>query len=382
MLRPTYLEIDIGALKKNFEMLKGLVGNEVKILAVVKADAYGHGATMVSRTLEQIGVDFLGVAICEEGIALRNAGINVPILILSGIYKGQAHCALKYNLSPVIYNLQQAEELSKAALLRGEKCKVHLKVDTGMGRIGILAHELKSFLTQLKKFKFKNLHLEGVISHFATSEEVDKHSRKFTALQLKTFKKMIKEIEEMGFYPKYRHIASSGAILQGKESWFNMVRPGLMIYGVSPSHGLEGKADMLPVMSLKSQVAHLKRVPKNFSVSYGRSFITKRDSIIATVPLGYGDGFPRGLSNKGNVLIKGKRAPIVGAICMDWLMVDVTDIDNVSLGDEVVLLGKQNGEKIKVEEIAHLIDTNAYEVLCSSGKRLHKVYKNGERLFQ
>jgi alanine racemase len=366
----TKAEVDLGALAYNYHQLRQLAPPSVKFLVVVKADAYGHGAIPVSKKLEELGADFLGVATVKEGIELRNGEIKRPILVLSGIYQEEVEDVLAYQLTPMVYRLEIAEALAATARKKGQTIPVHIKVDTGMGRIGILPEEAPAFVNRLRKFK--NLEIEGIASHFATA---DVGNSSFTEEQLERFSRTIEEMKKLAIDPPFCHIANSAALVNLPAAHFTLVRPGIMLYGSYPSPSLKDKVSLRQVMSWMSLVADLKQVPEDYPISYGRTFITQRPSIIAAIPVGYADGYNRLFSNCGEVLIKGMRAPVVGRVCMDWTMVDVTDIPGVEVGDEVVLMGSQLDQEITPEEMGGRIGTIPYEILCAVGKRVQRIYK-------
>jgi alanine racemase len=336
----------------------------------VKADAYGHGAVPVSKKLEELGADFLGVATVKEGAELRNAGITKQILVLSGIYQEEVEDVLIYQLTPMVYRLEIAEALAAAAKKQGKKIPVHIKVDTGMGRIGVLAEEAAAFVNRVRKFE--HLSIEGIASHFSTA---DGGNSSFTEEQLQRFTRTLEEMKKVDIDPPFCHIANSAALVTLPAARFTLVRPGIMLYGAYPSPSLKDRVSLRQVMSWKSLVADLKKVPEGSPISYGRTFITQRPSLIAAIPVGYADGYNRLFSNRGEILIKGTRAPVVGRVCMDWTMVDVTDIPGVAVGDEVVLMGSQLGQEITAEELGERIGTISYEILCSVGKRVPRIYK-------
>ena len=344
---------------------------------MVKANAYGHGAVRISLELEKMGVDFLGVATCEEGIELRKSYITTPIIILGGFFKGQCIYAKQYDLTPVIYNLESAKELSQCARTSNSRIKIHVKTDTGMGRLGILPSETKVFFQQL--MKLNNLEIEGIVSHLADNNQENHSSLEFTQRQAMLFKKQIEELHKMGLHPHYEHLANSAAIIDKKTDLFNLVRPGIMLYGAYPAKRFKQVIDLKPVMNLKTKVISLKKVSRGTSISYGRTFRCKKESLIAVLPIGYADGYNRFLSNKGEVLIRGRKAPIVGVVCMDMAMVDVTEIADVSLGDDVVLIGSQGNENITVEETAEKIGTISYEILCGISPRVPRIYSKGSK---
>jgi alanine racemase len=367
---PTIAEVDLGALAYNYHQLRQLVPPSIKFLAVVKADAYGHGAIPVSKRLEELGTDFLGVATIKEGIELRNGGITKPILVLSGIYQEEVADVLAYYLTPIVYRLEIAEALSATARKKGKKIPVHIKVDTGMGRIGVFFEDVPAFVNRLREFE--NIKIEGIASHFSTADE---ENSSFTNEQLQRFTRTLEEMKKLDIDPPFCHIANSAALVNLPATYFTLVRPGIMLYGSYPSSSLKDKISLRPVMSWKSLIADLKKVPEGYPISYGRTFITQRPSLIAAIPVGYADGYNRLLSNCGEVLIKGVRSPVVGRVCMDWTMVDVTDVAGVEVGDEVVLMGSQLGQEITPEELGGRIGTIPYEILCSVGKRVPRIYK-------
>jgi alanine racemase len=366
----TTAEVDLEALAYNYHQLRQLAPPSVKFLAVVKADAYGHGAIPVSKKLEELHTDFLGVATVKEGVELRNGGITKPIVVLSGIYQEELEDVLDCQLTPMVYRLDIAEAISAAARRRGIKIPIHIKMDTGMGRIGVLAEETPTFVNRVRKLE--NLEIEGIASHFST---VDEEDSSFAAEQMRRFSRALEEIKRLGIDPPYCHIANSAALVNLPAANFTVVRPGIMLYGSYPSPSFKGKVPLRPVMSWKSRIADLKRVPVGYPISYGRTFVTARPSLIAAIPVGYADGYNRLLSNRGEVLIRGRKAPVAGRVCMDWTMADVTAIPGVEVGDEVVLMGSQLGQEISPEEIGGRIGTIPYEVLCSVGKRVQRIYK-------
>ena len=374
MGRPTIAEIDLDALRHNFFQLKAMVGPSVKMLAVVKANAYGHGAVPVARELSQLGIDFLGVACCEEGVTLRQAGIDVPIIILGGIFPDQIEEILRLDCIPVLFDPHIASLLGKAAEKIRRDVKVHLKLDTGMGRVGSLPEQIVEFLTLLREYP--SIRLDGLLSHYAESEVEDDS---FTRLQMERFQEAARLIASQGFSPSYHHISNSAALVNGSLEG-NLARPGIMFYGAYPHQRFREKIDLRPVMRLKTAILHVKEVPVGTPISYGRTFVTRRDSIIATLPIGYADGFRRILSNKGMVLFRGKRLPVVGRVCMDHTMIDVTDAGGAEVGEEVVIIGSQGEERISAEEVAGWSGTISYEVFCAVGERVPRgVITSGDR---
>ena len=373
--RPTYAEIDLIALKHNYQLIRSSIPRRTEILAVVKADAYGHGFMDISRELESLGVNAFGVAFLAEGIQLRKSGSDKPILLLGGIYPGQERKCIGYNLSTTIFTLEQAQSLNQAAsagkLFR--KAQVHLKVDTGMGRLGIPYGEVPQFLAELKKLP--NIVLEGVISHFASADELDESGQYFTRIQGERFAWVLAAVRKAGFKPRYIHIANSAAALLRDIHDCNLIRPGIAMYGALPSADFQGKLDLMPVMRLKSRIAMLKWVDPGTTVSYARRFTAERRTLIASVPVGYADGYPRSLTNRGEVLIRGQRAKVAGTVCMDWIMLDVTGIKDVAVGDIVTLMGPDDaGQCIYAEEVASWADTIPYVIFCGISKRVPRVY--------
>jgi alanine racemase len=359
----TSAEIDLHALSQNLETVKKKTKNK-PVIAVVKADAYGHGAVEVSKHLLGAGVSILGVAFVEEAIVLREAGIKAQILVFFDPHTVDSY--FKYNLTPVIYDAKNAKAFSDKAHQYKSQLPVHIKVDTGMGRVGVRISEALPEI--LKITETKNLRVEGLMSHFSDAELQDKD---FTLSQQKSFMKLINELKQKNLSFRYYHMANSAAVLRFPESHLTSVRPGIMLYGYGPAD----KNTLKPVLTLKSKIIFIKQVPAGTSISYGRTFITKRQSTIATIPIGYADGYNRKLSNCGEVIINGQRAPIIGRVCMDALMVDVTEIPNVHYDTDVTLIGQHGNEKISAQDIADKIGTISYEILTTLGKRVKRTYK-------
>ncbi len=370
--RPTWSEINLENLAFNLQSVKNFVGNAVEYMAVVKADAYGHGAVACARKLEAENIDWLAVVLSEEGLELRESGIQTPILCLGSFWNGQESLLLENNITPVIYQKEAAENFNRAASEKNLTAKIHIKIDTGMGRIGVRFDEVKEFVERLKQLK--NLCVEGLMTHFAVADNLSEND--FTDIQIKRFDEAVKIFEENGFRPKYKDLANSPGAIAHEKSRGNMVRLGGVLYGlggdVLPKEIL--KPDLKPVMSLHTLIAHLKNVPKGETLGYGRTFSTERDSIIATVPIGYQDGYRRSLSNRGRVIVNGFFAPVVGKISMDWTIIDVTKIHDVKVNDEVILIGEQNDLKITAEELAAKIETISYEITCGINRRVTRKY--------
>lgn len=367
----TWIEIDLNAVAHNLTAIKGKVGRAAKILAVVKADAYGHGAVKVSQTLVENGVDMLGVAFSAEGITLRKNSINIPILVLNPVLSEQIEDVCNYSLGVTVCNLDMAKEISKVAGKYYRNIRVHVEVDTGMGGAGIRPDKAISFIKAL--LLIKNLEVEGVFTHFHSSEEKDKS---FSREQIRIFKGVINQIGEEKIAVPLIHAANSAAVLDMPDSYFNMVRPGLIMYGIFPSNYVLKEIDLQPAMSLKTKIINIKYIDPGSTIGYGRTFNVLKQTAVATIPVGYKDGFNRHFSNLGEVLINGNRASIIGRVCMDRCFVDVTDISDIAIGSEVVVYGSQGNETISIESAAELIGTIPYEVVCNIGTKVsNKMYK-------
>lgn len=360
----TFAEINIANLLYNIRQLKKLLPRHVMFMAVVKADAYGHGAVAVSKAIEK-EVDYLSVAKISEALELKAAGIKMPILILSETSPQNAKSVVENGFVQTVYTARFARALSAAAASLSKKARIHIKVDTGMGRIGAQPGEVAALLREISKLP--NLKIEGVFTHLARAEGKDG----FSDRQINIFRKAVSDIDTHGLI---LHCANSAGVLNHKESHFNMVRVGIAMYGLYPPGGSRNIVYLKPALEFKTKVVYLKKVPAGTPLSYGSTYRTKKATVIATLPVGYADGLPRALSNKGSVLIAGKRYPIVGRICMDLTLVDIGNT-NVKIGDEVVLIGKQGRQEISVDEIAAQADTINYEIVCGIGKRVPRIYK-------
>jgi alanine racemase len=372
MDRPTVVEIDLNALRHNLQQVRGLAKGEAEILAMVKADAYGHGAVPVSREIEAAGVPLLGVATAEEGIELRQGGITVPILILGGIYPGEHEKYLRHSLTPVLFDLDTARELEEAGRKSGRTWVVHLKIDTGMTRLGFPWKDWGEAVDFFRQAK--SLRVEGVMTHFAVAESETPDDKAFTGEQMRRFGICRDRALEAGIRPRFFHMANSSATVAWEKARFNLVRPGLLLYGVAPTPALAARADLKPILTWKTKILALKRVAAGDSVSYGRTYVCPKDSLIATLPIGYADGYTRRFSNRSEALVRGRRVRVVGIVCMDLTMLDVGDIPGVRVGDEVVLLGKQGSGEIHVHELARWAETIPYEIFCGIGKRVPRQY--------
>lgn len=367
--RPTAAVIDKGALKFNYKELKKRVARSTDMMAVVKANAYGHGDIEVAKALEEAGCALFGVALPEEGARLREAGITSAIVVLSGVAPSQVKDLFASDLTPAVVDINSARLINDLAVTAGTPKEIHLKIDTGMGRLGIKPDDLGPFLEALKGFT--GLKLAGVYSHFAEMEAEDKA---FSVVQLKRFTEAVEAVRSSGFKPRYVHMANSAAVVGFAESHFNLVRPGIMLYGSYPASHFTGKIELKPVMRIETRVLSLKTLPPASPISYSRTFVTSRESLIAVLPIGYGDGLARSLSGRGEALVSGVRVPMVGLVCMDLVMCDVTDVEGVRVGDEVVILGGQGTETITAEEIAAKAGTISYEIFCNITARVPRIY--------
>jgi alanine racemase len=373
--RPTWAEIDLNRLAANFKQVKQRVGPVARVMAVVKANAYGHGAVACARWLMNEGADWFGVALPEEGIELRSAGITQPVLCLGGFWPGQAAACIQHQLTPVIYRLDMLEALNQAALNAGVVADVHVKVDTGMGRLGIRFDELSEFITALERFR--NVRIDGIMSHLAAAD--DASCQPLTRDQIQRFEDAVVVFRDHGYRPTHLHLANSAGTYGHRDAWGNMVRPGGVLYGlwrdVLPL--TTNDAELLPVMSLHTRISLLKWVPPGETLGYGCTFEASRRSLIATLPVGYHDGYMRGLSNRAHVIVRGMYAPVVGRISMDLTLIDVTNVSGVEVDDQVTLLGwdHQNAElKIVAEDLARIVGTLSYEVTCGISERVPRVY--------
>ncbi len=377
-IRPVWLEINLDAIAHNVRMIRQVIGKNTQIIAVVKANAYGHGAIEVSETLLENGVTMLGVGVIEEGIVLRKAGIIAPILVCGLTTDDQLEPLVMHNLTATVCRLKTIQALSRMASKKKKKVRVHIKIDTGMGRLGIPSEDILNFIKEIGKMK--DIEAEGIFTHFAaTNEENGNYTRK----QFEKYEKALLQLEREGIDVPLRHVASSAAILKSSRFHLDAVRPGIIIYGLFPSPKTKRTVQLKPAAEFKTRIVFLKKVPAGSSIGYGRTYTTTRPTKIATLPLGYADGYSWLLSNKGEVLVGGQRAPIIGKICMDLCMIDVTHISGVQVGDEVVLWGKQGSKMISVEEVAQKTGSIVYEVICMVDKeRVPKVFIKNRKPFK
>ena len=367
-MHTTYATVDLASLTHNLSQIRERLSHDCTIMAVVKANAYGHGAVEVSRALVRAGVARLAVASVHEGVALREAGITAEILVLVDLFDTHLQDLVDHRLTPVITEPRLLPALAKAAEPLNQPFPIHIKVDTGMGRLGFSPSELATLFNALPGWK--SLRIEGFMTHLADSDGDDPSH---TEQQLKTFRGLLEQVAQRGVTLRFVHVANSAAIVRYPQSHFSLVRPGIMLYGYHTLPETVACPSLRPVMSLHTKVMQLRTIKPGETVSYNRTFVAKRISTIAVLPVGYADGYSRQLSNKGFVLIDGKRAPIVGLICMDMTMVDVTDIPAVRVGDSVTLIGRQGEEAIWADELAACTGTIPYEVLCAIGPRIPRV---------
>ncbi len=368
MARPTVARIDLDAIAHNVAEIRKLVGKR-KICAAVKADAYGHGAAVISHALSRAGVDMFAVAMTEEAVDLRRAGIREPIILLTAAPTEDVDDILDYEVTACIAEEGFAGALSRRASKRGMLAPIHVNVDTGMHRVGLDWRHAAKAICRLQGLP--GLRVEGVFSHFACSD-ADELSTSYQ--QLRRFKKVLGQLLRAGLRPPIVHMANSNGVLRLPEAYFDAVRPGLILYGLVSRRELRSKADFRPALSMRTQIAHVKRVPQGEGVSYGHTFTTWRDSVIATLPVGYHDGYIRQFSSRGEVLVRGRRVPVVGRVCMDQTLVDVTDVPGAAVGDEVVIYGEQDGRRLGVEEMAERVDRIPYELTCAVSPRVRREF--------
>lgn len=373
-IRPVWAEINLDNLANNIREVRRVTNEGTLITAVIKANAYGHGSIEAAKVFLKNGADRLAVATLSEAIELRRVNIDVPILILGSIPRNQYNLALKHDITLTIYNYEDAKVLSEILEASGKTLNIHIKIDSGMGRIGFLPTD-ESISDIIRISKLPNINIEGIFTHFATADEKNKE---YTRLQYERFSTVVNKLEERGLFIPIKHVSNSAAIIDLPEYNLDMVRAGIVLYGYYPSNEVnKDRINLKPAMTLKAKISNLKTVSKGTGISYGQIFVAERESKIATIPIGYADGFTRLLSSKAEVLLNGRRAPIVGRICMDQCMLDVTEIEDVNIGDEVVVFGYGDGCP-DADEIAEKLDTISYEVLCAVGRRVPRVYiQNG-----
>jgi alanine racemase len=370
----SWVEVDLDNYINNLNEVRRLVGSDVRILQAVKADAYGHGAIEISHVALRNGVSMLGVANADEGVQLRVSGIAAPIVILSPSTDAEIGEIIKYDLTPSVSDLDFVQAFQTQAAKANIKGKIHIEVDTGMGRGGTMPEDALPMIRKIEKFP--NIEIEGIFTHLSSSEEMIDYNKR----QWQLFRKLLGDLARNRIFIPLKHMSNSGSILNFPQFNLDMVRPGIMTYGIYPSEETKAKATLLPVMSFKTRIILIKEFPKGYSIGYGRSYTTRRPAKIATIPVGYGDGYGIILSNGGEVLIRGKRAPIVGRISMDLCTADITDIPCCQVGDEVVMLGHQHNEYISANELAEKSHTISYDILCALGKRAPRIFLHKGRM--
>ena len=372
---PTWVEINLDAIANNVKNIKKLIGEKKELMAVVKGNAYGHDILEIASVVLNNGATRLAVARLEEGIFLRKTGITVPILILGLTLKQQAELLVSYDITPTVCEFEMAEKLSESAVKMNRMAKIHIKVDTGMGRIGIFPHDSLRFIKRIRALK--NVKIEGIFTHFSVADEKDKS---YTEAQFKKFMEVLTILEKEGIRIPVKHVGNSATLLDFPHMWLDLVRPGISVSGPYHSKEVQKTVKLIPAHTFKTRIVFLKELPTGECISYGRAYTTnKKRTVVASLPLGYADGFNRLLSNQGKALVRGKRVAVIGRVCMDQTMIDVTNLPQVEIGDEVVLWGRQGQEKITVEEIADKIKTINYEVVhMPDKKRVSKLFiKNG-----
>lgn len=371
--RPTLAEINLDNLASNFGAAKQSIGRDMSYMAIVKANAYGHGAIECARRLEREGVDWFGVAIPEEGVELRKAGISKPILCLGSFWAGQEVTIVVHDITPVVFDESAAQSLNSVAADAEKVVDIHVKIDTGMGRVGIRYDEAATLAQSLSRFR--NLQVTGLMTHFAVADDPEQTA--FTRLQIERFDHVCDEFRRAGLEPEIFDLANSPGALSHPDSRRSMVRLGGALYGLLDDilHDEAARPSLKPVLSLRSRIADVKRIPKGESLGYGRTFTTMRDSLIALVPIGYADGYSRRLSNKGKAIVNSSIVPVVGRVSMDWTLLDVTDVGNVTVNDEVIFIGSDGRNEITAADLARGLGTIGYEITCRISTRVPRVFK-------
>lgn len=371
-MRPTWAEIDLSAIAHNVREIRRVTHPRAEIMAVVKANAYGHGVLPVATTALANGANSLAVAIPEEGALLREHGISAPILILGLTLPEQAEEVVRFNLMPAVATWESALALSRAACLAGRPVNIFVKLDTGMHRIGLQHHEAVSFIKRL--LTLKGVVLQGLFTHYSMSDMRDKD---YTFQQFSCFQQIVEDLYSQGIHVPLKSTANSAAVIDLPDTHLDIVRPGIILYGLAPSDEVGAGLSLIPAMQFKTRVIYVKKVPSGSKISYGGTHTTSQETVIATLPVGYADGYNRLLSNQGEVLIQGTRCPVVGRVCMDQITVDVTHLPSVSLGEEAVLFGKQGRAEISIDEIADKLHTINYEIVCAVSGRVPRIYVHG-----
>ena len=379
----TWAEISLDNIAHNYKEIRRNISDKAMLCCVIKADAYGHGAVQLARLYERLGADWFSVSNIEEALELRNNGITLPILILGYTPVVYTEMMSEYNISQACHSLDYAKSLSEMAFKRNVTVNIHLKLDTGMSRIGLMCQNIERDINTIdiaeQICKMPNLSAQGVFTHFAVSDEAE-NGKEFTLQQFNSFMHTVNELEKRGIHFMIRHCANSGAIIDYPEMHLDMVRAGIILYGLSPSEKLKSRLDLIPAMKLKSVISQCKEISEGSTISYGRTYTAQSRTKVATIPIGYADGYIRENAKDGYVSINGKKAKILGKICMDQIIVDVTDIADVKLGDEVIVFGDDsNPDTPTADDIAKWSNTINYEVVCLVSKRVPRVfYKNNE----
>ena len=380
LLKRTWADVSLDNLSHNYHFLRSLVPTDCRFMGIVKADAYGHGALPVSRRLSELGAEYLAVSNIEEAVQLRRGGIRLPILILGYTPPFYAEDLADMGIRQEIHSMEYATQLNHALEGSGRRLKVHIKLDTGMSRLGFFAYDDPQTLEQLRLIsRLDNLLPEGVFTHFPAADSYDPADEAFTRLQFERFTGMIDQLAACGIHFRLRHCCNSGATLLHPEYALDMIRPGIATYGISPSQEMEGRFNLRPLMSLKTTISQIRPFKADVSVSYGRTYTTPSPRTIAVLSIGYADGLSRSLSNRVSFLLHGKRVPVVGRICMDMCMADVTEVPEAREGDVVTVFGEEQGVVLPVDDIARSLDTIPYEVLCDINKRIPRIYLDGEQ---
>ncbi|HLF18754.1 MAG TPA: alanine racemase [Candidatus Omnitrophota bacterium] len=369
-LRPlTWVEVDLSAVRHNFAVIKRLAGSKSRILAVVKAEAYGHGMDRIAKILDKLHAGYLGVSDVQEGIRLRKLGIKGPVLLFESTLPQQASAICDHHLIPTVCTRELASALNRCAQRAGRRVKVHVKVDTGMGRLGVWHADAFSFIEQVSRLPY--LIIDGIYTHFPAADT----DKKFTQRQIRQLHDLVRKLDRKGIIIPTIHASNSMGLAGYRTKMLNLFRPGLMLYGLYPQARLKKLISLKPAMSVHSRIIFLKRIEKGRSISYGRTFIAKAAMTVATIPIGYSDGYPRLLSNKADVLVGGKRCRLLGRVTMDQIVADVTKVKGARLGTPVVILGKQSSHTITADELAAYANTISYEIVCSLGNNIPRIYK-------
>jgi alanine racemase len=376
MEKRTWAEVDLDAIAHNIREIRKITNPNAQIMAVVKADAYGHGFLEVTRTLLENGADRLAVAVLQEGKQLRSRGVTVPILLLGASMENDIDDIINFDITPSVCSYEFAKAISYVSEKKEKITKIHIKLDTGMSRIGFVVSENNSqIIDEIEKItKLPYIEVEGIFSHFATSDEQDDS---YTRLQFSRFMSVVQALEKRNIHIPIKHICNSAGIMMYPEMHLDMVRPGIILYGLYPSNEVDKtRLDLIPAMTLKSKITFVKKVEAGRGVSYGKEYITNKVTKIATVPIGYADGYLRKIAKEGKMIVHGKKVPIIGRICMDQCMIDVSDVHNIERGDEAIIFGR---EGITIDDLAQWLDTINYEISCVIGKRIPRIYtKDGK----